>query len=296
MAAAGGSGGAGGDIAAAGGSGGSQAGGAGGTSTKWVVQDSGSAKTLYDVHAIDASTAVAVGDQGWILRTEDGHKWSKVDGGTSAALRAVHFHDAQNGCAAGDWLVLQTKDGGKSWAPVSVKVGEETYVYTGVASRVQVGCTPVAPESFFLPGYDIVFAATTHAWVVGTGGKIYSPLDLKPQASTTTNDLYRVVAADTALVMAVGKLGTIVRTINGGTSWTVANSGTSEPLRAVDFITKLDAIAVGDNGTVVATHSAGASWQPEASNTKVTLRGVSFAGKIGWAVGDAGTIVRRDTN
>src|SRR5215469_10757268 len=58
---------------------------------------------LWSVAALDASTFIAVGEFGTILRTSDGGTtWTKQDSGTQNRLFGVAFGDGNNGTAVGD--------------------------------------------------------------------------------------------------------------------------------------------------------------------------------------------------
>src|SRR5881398_501522 len=97
------------------------------------------------------------------------------------------------------------------------------------------------------------------------------------------------VDANTGTV--VGEHGTIVRTTDGGNSWTIQSSGTTQNLWAVSFVDANNGTAVGESGTIVATTDGGAHWLPQTSGTAVQLRGVSFSDTSnGTTVGEGGTI------
>lgn len=65
--------------------------------------------------------------------------------------------------------------------------------------------------------------------------------------------------------IAVGDLGTILLTKNGGRSWTNPSSGTTDVLNAVTIVDENTAIAVGgqvnQRGTIIGTFDSGDSWQ-----------------------------------
>src|SRR5439155_26446050 len=99
------------------------------------------------------------------------------------------------------------------------------------------------------------------------------------------------VDANTGTV--VGDYGTIVRTTDGGNSWTIQVSGTTQNLRAVSFIDANNGTAVGEGGTILGTADGGANWMPQTSGTTLQLRGVSLSdANNGTAVGEGGTILR----
>src|SRR4029450_11410594 len=99
------------------------------------------------------------------------------------------------------------------------------------------------------------------------------------------------VDANTGTV--VGDYGTIVRTTDGGNSWTIQVSGTTQNLWAVSFIDANNGAAVGEGGTILGTTDGGANWVSQTSGTTLQLRGVSLSdANNGAAVGEGGTILR----
>src|SRR5882724_11201549 len=91
----------------------------------------------------------------------------------------------------------------------------------------------------------------------------------------------------------VGEYGTIVRTTDGGNSWTVQASGTTQTLWAVSFTDANNGTAVGEGGTIVRTTDSGNHWVTQPSGTTLQFRGVSFSdSNNGAAVGEGGTILR----
>ena len=94
------------------------------------------------------------------------------------------------------------------------------------------------------------------------------------------------VDANTGTV--VGEYGTIVRTTDGGNSWTIQVSGTTQNLWAVSFKDSNKGTAVGEGGTILGTTDGGANWVPQTSGTTLQLRGVSLSdANTGTAVGEA---------
>ncbi|NIW70633.1 hypothetical protein GWN15_17380, partial [candidate division KSB1 bacterium] len=63
------------------------------------------------------------------------------------------------------------------------------------------------------------------------------------------NDLRDVSFIDANTGIAVGIYGTIIRTTDGGVTWSIQNSGTTQPLYAVSLINADTGTAVGDSGT-----------------------------------------------
>jgi photosystem II stability/assembly factor-like uncharacterized protein len=81
---------------------------------QWYQQNSGTNKNLRDVVFLNATTGIAVGDSGLILRTTDcGAFWSVVPTNVSNDLTSISFVDSENGWVAGNGaVILRTIDGG----------------------------------------------------------------------------------------------------------------------------------------------------------------------------------------
>ena len=80
------------------------------------------------------------------------------------------------------------------------------------------------------------------------------------QTSGTTNFLYAVSAPSTAICYAAGVSGTILKTIDGGTTWLPLSSGTSQSLYSIFFTDALNGYAVGDNAAALKTTNGGTTW------------------------------------
>lgn len=91
---------------------------------------------------------------------------------------------------------------------------------------------------------------------------------------------------------AVGQLGKIFHTVDGGKSWDEQSSGTNLLLTAVDFVDRTHGWAVGERGVILHTTNGGATWREQQSGTPYPLFDVKFLDqKNGWAVGHWGTIL-----
>jgi len=89
---------------------------------------------------------------------------------------------------------------------------------------------------------------------------------------------------------AVGAVGTILHTTDGGATWTAQASGTTQDLWAVRFLDALHGWAVGT--VMLWTADGGATWH-QGIAASASNYGVDFAdGSHGWAVGTGGVVFR----
>ena len=87
---------------------------------QWTEIQTGVNDDLYDVLCIDDNTALVCGENGVILKTEDGgNSWQEKYRDDGAYLNDLFFVDNLTGFAAGS-LLLKTTDGGNSWTPIDI--------------------------------------------------------------------------------------------------------------------------------------------------------------------------------
>ncbi|MBN1199933.1 MAG: T9SS type A sorting domain-containing protein [Bacteroidales bacterium] len=90
----------------------------------------------------------------------------------------------------------------------------------------------------------------------------------------------------------VGEHGTVIRTLDGGETWTSVNAGISWTLNDVTFTSATDGIVVGELGTILKTTDAGVTWL-DVGNYDPPLKSVEFPSEaVGYAVGLGGTVVK----
>ena len=92
----------------------------------------------------------------------------------------------------------------------------------------------------------------------------------------------------------VGNGGTILNTINGGTTWTSSTSGTTQNLNAVYYADASNVWACGNNGIILKSSDGGVTWASEISGTTEMLNAIHGIGITDiWACGNNGTIIYR---
>ena len=132
--------------------------------------------------------------------------------------------------------------------------------------------------------------------VVGTKGRIYyrpsgNPTYTLPASQTL--ETFLSVAASGNHVLAVGYLGTIVYSSNGGDTWVKRSQEIRSFLNDVYFTNSSTGIAIGDHGTILRTTNAGDQWTQITSPGRHALYGIDFAdASNGYIVGDNGAILR----
>ena len=228
---------------------------------------------INDVFFLDPHHGWAVGNQGLILKTEDGGShWfelgragveqdsrsllgklngmqqfreSEKQNPIRCQLNSVHFIDTKQGWIAGSYtvpyvgrsraIIMKTEDGGKSWILI---------------------------EGIVLPKINrLSFQSQTHGWAVGQAGNLF-------------------------------KTG-VFYTSNGGQTWSTQGAQKLANWQDADLIGRFDLVTVSEAGGlgVIRSHE----YEPSVilSPTRPTIRAVRMVDeKNGWAAGDHGVILR----
>lgn len=194
----------------------------------------------------------AVGNNGTILHTTNGGtNWTAQTSGTSQDLFGVTFSDANNGWAIGSFgTTLHTIDGGTHWTGQATGTSP---LPRGTALNVPVGNGLGVNVNTNLALNGLEFADAFNGW-------------------------------------AVGNLGMIMHTVDGGANWTSQNSGTNQDLFGVGFTDIFNGWAVGSHGTILQTTDGGANWTAQNSGTDLTLHGVDFLLPAGQVVPEPATL------
>ncbi|MDP2886309.1 MAG: YCF48-related protein [Ignavibacteria bacterium] len=288
----------------------------------WYVPGSAvTTQKLKDIKALDANTAVAVGENGTIVRTTNGGTtWTSASSGTTATLTALHIANATTGWAVGyDRTILKTTDGGATWTSQFSTMGSRNLYdvffldastgwttgrddWPGYIALVYKTTNGGTGWSSTMTGtssnlYSIWFTSSTTGCAVGSSGVIRKTTDggssWSAKTSGTSNALYSVCFIDAQTGYATGLNGTIIKTTDGGESWSPLTGGTTQGLYAIDFAGSLSGWAVGAGGTILSTTDGGATWRSQMSGTSETLYGTDFMDtQKGWAVGSAGKILK----
>jgi len=232
----------------------------------WFQQNSGIAQHLWGVHFVDSTTGTAVGNAGTILRTTDGGTtWTSQSSGTTNRLFAVYFTDPNNGTAVGELgVILRTTNGGESWV-------------SQVSGRTR-------------DLNDVFFTSVTTGYVVGNP----DPIPGSDKGGSAMPVLRAFINETTTEAQTDG---TILRTTDAGTTWTIQLSQIPIGLFGVSFPDINTGFTVGAGELILKTTDGGVDWTiqrlpPIAMNM---LYGVSFANSdAGTAVG--GTLILHTTD
>ncbi len=273
--------------------------------TEWTTVSSGSAENLNDIIFNSSTSAVIVGTNGTILKSDNtGFSWSPASVSHTIEIRAVDFMDNNNGFAIGQPAtdnssgfnkfyseLLTTDDGGLSWSKDTIRevnaydlqvVNASTLYTSGFPTLEPPGfcTTPTCPFKTLLRSQD--------------AGANWSRVDARAN-NTTVNGIYGIDFFSAEVGYAVGEGGRIVKTTDTGVTWTdVSPAGSpGRVFNKIKFPIEATGYAVsteGDSGAVWRSTNSGQTW------TKILaaphpLKNLYFSStNSGIVVGDSGTI------
>ena len=211
----------------------------------WTSYATGLSSNLNGVYFVNVSTGWAAGDGGNIVKSVDGGQtWSAQVSGVAQKLRSVFFVNVSTGWAAGDsGTLLKTVDSGQTWQSASLGTGNL--------------------NKMFFCGDSLT------GFIAADGGKIYKTQDCgatwTPQTTPVTSSIYSVNFFSPTLGYAAGASNTVLRTVNGGSTWSLVVSTAATPdFYGVSFVGSNSSLitAVGTGGSILQT-TDGTTWSTQ---------------------------------
>ncbi|MGE0826973.1 MAG: WD40/YVTN/BNR-like repeat-containing protein [Candidatus Binatia bacterium] len=267
----------------------------------WQAKPSGTDVALYNVEFVDEQNGWVCGQDGLIIHTTDGGEtWKKQETGVDVPILALSFVDKNHGWAVAQFATyLRTTNGGETWEEGRIEVSLE---------GVDVNATLAMTDPTL---YDIQFVDEKTGWMVGEFGKIYHSTDGGVTWTEQQNSLLGQAGFTDALNLptwfgvrfvnategiAVGIEGKIVKTTDGGNSWSFIaqdiSAQSTDQLFAPVWLDENDGWIVGASGRVLRLTDG--KWQLASLGFRavIWLRAIDFFDENnGWIVGGYGTIL-----
>ena len=144
--------------------------------------------------------------------------------------------------------------------------------------------------------------------IIIIGGLLYAGFFVKaeavitkvePKAIERRDNFISVVAPTEQVAWAAGTAGKVIRTEDGGKTWTAQKTKTLENIMGLTAFDDKNAILVGNHSLILYTTDGGTTWtpatQPTPANPEISkLFRVQIAGNSVWAVGEYNTLLRSD--
>jgi len=259
----------------------------------WTAQNSGTAIDLYTIFFTDNQHGWAAGyttsDLGIVLHTSNGGAtWDKLVQNFGDNLIKIIFADNSNGYAIGNsGKIYLTTNGGTTWTPAYTSPHEGIWDIQVLPSGTGYACgsngavlkttnsgalwTPIYKTATH--GYtirDLSFPDQKHGWVLDDAAFLMKTADSgstwndqTPFASSFAAGAIHFSDADRGWVVGnwpAGGYGQILRTTNGGATFTFQLNTGLYPFISVSFSDSLHGIAGTNNRMVYFTSNGGTVW------------------------------------
>lgn len=264
----------------------------------WDRLVSNTTADLYGLYFFDSENGVVVGAQNTFLKTSDGgNTW--INKPSAISMVSVSFVNPEVGLGVGS-RILKTTDGGNTWevksetgALWSVQfIDENNAVAVGgplfegrILRSTDGGETWLdrSTGSRFLK--DVFFVDRETGFAVGSQGIIYKTTDggdnwdMVFLGGSGYGNFEGIYFTDQLRGIAVGGGGSvskILRTTDGGETWTSITGLPGAGLYSVSFSSENNAIAAGVSGLLLTTSDKGINWINRNEPTIESLRSVFF--------------------
>ncbi|MEJ2544166.1 MAG: YCF48-related protein, partial [Calditrichaceae bacterium] len=108
----------------------------------------------------------------------------------------------------------------------------------------------------------------------------------------TSNQMTGLYFNDDSIGWSVGQYGTILKTTDGGKSWTIREIPWLYDLSDVHFPSALTGYAIGTDGFIIKSTDGGESWEKQDNSYSNNLNRILFKDELtGWAIGEKGMIL-----
>lgn len=232
--------------------------------TQWSLQYTLPGGDFLSVKFANPNTGFAIGNPGKIIKTTNaGTTWVELVSGTSSFLYDIGILSADTVFATTTgYNLLYTVDGGLSWNQRAVPFEIQTFAIT--------------------------FTDANTGYAAGVGIYKTTNRGVNWTALTYVSTFYGLYFLDSYTGYGVMTSGMILRTSNGGSNWSIQNSGVSTSLTSVCFVNNTTGFTVGANGVILRTTDqplpVGMSYfNSEVNESKVRLKWCTY-----WELNNAG--------
>lgn len=225
---------------------------------------------------------VGVGARGMVLLSDDeGGSWRQArQVPVRTTLTAVHFANPRAGWAVGhNGTILATSDGGETWTLQRFDEGADQ---------------PLFSVAFLDARRGIAVGLWSLILVTADAGATWRTVTLPgpPGGGKADRNLLKVFADPTGALYVAAERGTVLRSADGGATWSYHETGYTGSFWAGTVAPNGDVMVGGLRGNMYRSRDQGQSWQKVDTGTKSSLTDIVSAGDEVVAVGLDGAIVK----
>jgi photosystem II stability/assembly factor-like uncharacterized protein len=214
-----------------------------------------------------ATRAVAVGDHGVVLLSDDGGaSWRQARSvPVSFTLTSVSFADGQHGWAVGHGgTVIVTSDGGETWRVQRIDTEADQ---------------PLFAVHFFNAREGVAVGLWSLVLVTSDGGEHWQERQPQPMPGAKKADLnlLGLFAGAEGVLFAPAERGQVLRSDDRGASWKYLPTGYKGSLWCGSMLPDGALLVGGQRGTLLRSDDHGQTWRPVPLDTKNSITGISAA-------------------
>lgn len=283
----------------------------------WSMSVLSNINKAHSMHFFDSQKGLLGDDYGKLLKTTNGgQSWQKIFDDGETAFYSMSFLNENKGIVGCYDKLMITNDGGQNWQNIempdhgdfhAVEWKTENIIYAscdgGVIIRSMDGGLswemitegPASSGFIYAAAYfdnNTILAFTIFPTeIIKSTNRGFSWQKIPPPGEGYFR--YRNACAISGEVLYVSTFeGKIFKTTNGGDSWQLVETGITEQIGSVHFLTADIGFYVANNGTINRTINGGETWSTVFSGTSNLTKISFFNDQIGLAVGAGGTILR----
>lgn len=259
---------------------------------EYETDDTGDPSTKWEglIETFDQSANNLNGNLHGTQNTEVKVTFTALSGGISEAVLygIIRLEEFQQGGLFNIFEISSFRNRLITDNPLIPKAGETRAIFTVNVDNVEVECA--IDFSKLNPTSQYKISARLGTACNESTGCAWESLNSNVIVTLPGIDFF-----DGSLGLAVGAGGTIIKTTDGGDTWTPKPSGVGTLLRDVKFVDANTAYACGINGIVIKTTDAGETWTDKSPGIPADLLEVHFIDTVtGWVCGQSGRIRRTD--
>jgi photosystem II stability/assembly factor-like uncharacterized protein len=242
----------------------------------WIEQYTGhTSMNYYELASPDSVDIFAVANEGIIIHNSGGETWSTIASGTTEHLRTIAFVNGTVGFIGGDGgTILKTTNGGATWVDLDATLDAP---YSPL-------CLEMINETHgFLGGHSFL-QATFDGGVNWTFVDGFAPGD-------GTFAFREIQFINNNLAFACGDQGAIWISEDGGITWTLQATGTTESIQDIRMIDANIGFACGFNGVAIKTENGGDTWTNMTTEISENFYTLDFHESRGYMGSYLGTVL-----
>jgi photosystem II stability/assembly factor-like uncharacterized protein len=263
--------------------------------SNWEWMDENELWYINSVFFSDPYNGWAVGDNAYIVHTDNGGiDWVEQESGIEDHdLRSVYFVDSLKGWAVGGYIfsgwviypknvIITTSDGGITW-----EIQDEST--QGIFSDVFFLDDSIGWAIQIMGGLSVPGILRTN-----NGGNTWEEINdsIGGNSMFFLDDITGYIAGGMWDYSTNNHVGWILKTIDGGYSWSRILKDTIPILKDIIFTDSLNGYAVGYSGSILHTQDAGETWSYQESSTSAKLNSICFTDENhGWICGDSNHVL-----